>query len=99
VQSSDRHATRPKRPAQFHLRLECNQRYRQVSGILGDTAIIDTEYRMIAIEASDRCAARAGIALIARRPTRVAIVRTPRFLQDIAAERRHIAQLRAGRKL
>ena len=54
---------------------------------------------MGAVEAVQRGAAGARIALVAIAIADVAEIAAARPLQDIAAERRHVAQLRAGGKL
>jgi len=87
------------RPDQVDLRIQRHQRHRPVAGILRDAAAVDAQHGVVAVDAVQRRAARARDALVAGGPTRVAEVRAPRPLQDVAAQRRHVAELRAGGKL
>ncbi len=58
--------------------------------------VADPEHRVLAVDTVQRGAAGAGLTLVARAPGRIAEIITPRPLQYIAAERRHVAELRAG---
>src|SRR5438046_6269816 len=61
--------------------------------------VADPEHRMLAVDAVQRGAAGAGLALIARAPGWIAEIIAPGALQYIAAERGHVADLRAGREI
>src|SRR5437763_13918028 len=61
--------------------------------------VADPEHRMLAVDAVQRGAAGAGLALIARAPGWIAEIIAPGALQYIAAERGHVADSRAGREL
>ena len=61
--------------------------------------VADPEHRVLAVDAVQCGAAGARFALVARAPGRIAEIIAPGPLQYIAAERRHIAELRAGREI
>src|SRR6185312_13162649 len=79
--------------------VERDQGLSEVARIGCDALIGGSEHRMAAIKAFQGSTAGSGIALVAGVVTDVAEIAAPRPLQDIPAERRHVAQLRARSKL
>ena len=79
--------------------IERDQGLREIAGIGGDALLGGAEHRMGAIEAFQRGAAGSRIALVAIGVADVAEIAAAGALQDVAAERRHVAQLRAGGEL
>src|SRR4029453_5886319 len=69
---------------------ECHAHIRRMHG---DAGLAPAEHRIHAVEAVDRAAACAGLALIARH-ARVIKVEAASALEEVAAGRRHVAQLR-----
>src|ERR1700678_1138643 len=67
--------------------------------VSGDALIAGAEDRVSPVEAIHRGASRSRIALIAIVVADVAEVSAAGPLQDVAAERRHVPQLRAGGEL
>ena len=83
------------RPRHMDLRLERGERDAHIGGMRGDAGLARAEDRVDAVEAVDRRAAAAGLALVAGRG-RVVEIEAARPLQEIAAGRRHVAQLLRG---
>src|SRR5262245_53530054 len=79
-------------------RIERDQGLREIARIGRNASIAGSEHGMRAIETVECRAAGARIALVALGIGDVAKVRTTGALQDIAPERRHVADLRACRK-
>ena len=67
----------------------------EITGIGRNTILGGAEHRMGAIETLQRGAAGTGVALVAVRIADIAEIAAARPLQNIAAQRRHVAQLRA----
>ena len=83
------------RAGHMHLRLQHRQRHAHVRGMRGDAGIAGPEDRVHPVEAVDRRAAAAWLALVARRRHVIEVV-AARSLQQIAAGRCHVAQLLRG---
>src|SRR5205823_4150148 len=64
-----------------------------------DAMVADPEHSMLAVDATQRGAAGARLALVACAPGWIAEIIAPGPLQYIAAERRHVADLRAGSEI
>ncbi len=85
-------AARPARTQQLDARVECGQCDGHVGGKGRNAGFARAENRMNAVDAADRRAAGAGLALVARR-RRVVEVRTARALNQVSADGRLVAQL------
>ncbi len=81
------------------LRVERSQRLREVAGIGRNAVLTGAEYGVRPVDAVQRGAAGAGIALVAIGVGRVSKVGATRALQDVAAEQGHVADLRTGGEL
>ena len=81
------------RPGHMNPGLEGGQRHAHVGGMHRDAGLAGAEDGMHAVDAGNRGAAAAGLAFVAGRRGVVEII-AARPLQQIAAGRRHIAQLR-----
>src|SRR5436309_15672191 len=99
MQVGERDGARTGWPYNVNRGIERNERLSEITGIGRDTCIAGAEDRMFAIDATQCCAARTRIALVAGGPTRVTEIVAASTLQDIAAKSRHIADLRAGRQM
>src|SRR5207237_2569537 len=91
-------APRARRAGHLHPRFQRDQALAEIARIGRDAGIAYPEHRMRTIEALDRGAAGPRRALVAIRIGSVAKIRAPRALEHVAAERRHVADLLAGRK-
>ena len=76
--------------------IERGERDGQIGRMRSDARLRAAEDGVHAVLAIDRRAAAAGIALVARRERQLAEVRAARALHQVAADRRHVAQLRRG---
>ena len=85
----------PAGPGDMHRGVERGERHAHVGGMRRDAGLAGAEDRVDAVEAVDRRAAAAGLALVAGR-RRVVEVGAARALQQVAAGRRHVAQLLRG---
>ncbi len=94
-----RHRRRSGGAENLHLRIQSDQRLGKIAWIRRDAMVTDAENRVAAIDALHRGAARPGIPLVAGFPARIAKVGAARALQNVAAERRHVADLSARGKL
>src|SRR5207302_2839277 len=94
VKIDDRDSAPPAWPFDLDDGVERGERYRHVAGIHGDAGLALAEHRMNAIVTADRRATAARLALVAWKRRVVEVVAT-RPLHEIAASRRHVAQLRA----
>ncbi len=81
------------RAGREHARVESGKRNTHVGGMRRDAVFAGAEDRVHAVDAVDRRAAAAWLAFVARR-ARVVEVEAARSLQQVAAGRRHVAQLR-----
>ena len=82
--------------ANAHGRIERGERNRHVRRMNGDAAFARAENGVDAVLAFERGAARAGLALVAGGERGVVKVMAARSLQEVAAHRGHVAQLRRG---
>ena len=82
-------------PGHMHCGVQRGQCNAHVGRMRRDAGIARAEDRVHAVDAVDRRAAAAGLALVARRRGVIKIV-AARPLQEIAAGRRHVAQLLRG---
>ena len=79
-------------------RVEGDQRDGEIAGIHGDAGVAGAEHGMAAGDAADRRAAAAGRALVAGGEVRgIAEIGAARALHQIAADGRHVADLRRSR--
>ena len=78
--------------------VEGRERDRPVARIDGDAGIAPAEQRMAAIDAADGRAAAAGLALVAGERLAAPEIGAAGALQEIAADRRHVAELLRGRR-
>src|SRR5215471_13989820 len=76
--------------------IERGKRNGKVGGVRRNAVIGPAEDRMAAIEAMKRRAAGAWPTLVAWKPVLVAEIRAARSLHDVAADRRHVAELARG---
>ena len=83
------------RPGDADDRLQRGQRDAHVRRVDGDALLARAQDRVHAVEAVDRGAAGARFALVAGRGRVVEVV-TARPLHQVAARRRHVAELRRG---
>ena len=84
--------------AEMDGRIEGDERHREIAGIHGDAGLAGAEHGMAAGYAADRRAAASRFALVAGRKIRgVAEIGAARALHQIAADARHVADLRRSR--
>ena len=95
VQVRERDRVDTFRPIDFDLRIQRDQRLREIAGIRRDAFLAGAEYRVLTIKPVERRATRAGHAFVAVGIGNIAEIAASRALEHIAAEARHIAQLRA----
>jgi hypothetical protein len=82
------------RAAHTHDRIKSCQRDTHIARMCGNALFALAENRVNTIVTIERPATAAGFALVACRKRRIVKVITARALQQIAAYRRHVAQLR-----
>src|ERR1041385_6355204 len=80
--------------AHVHDRVERGERHAHIARMRRDTLVALTEYRMDPIVAVHRPATTFGCTLVTGRESWVVKIVTTCSLQQIAADRRHVAQLR-----
>jgi hypothetical protein len=92
VEVGEGDAALARRAARQHARIKRGQRNAHVGRMRGDAMFAGAEDRVHAVDAADRRAAAARLALVASR-ARVVEIEAARSLQQVAAGRGHIAQL------
>ena len=97
VEVDERHGALPAGPAHLDRRVERHQRHREVRGVGGDAMLARAEHGVPAVLAADGGAAGARCALVAGGVADIAEVGAAGPLQEVAADGRLVAHLRAGR--
>ncbi len=87
-----------RRPGELHAGVQRSQGLAEVARIGGDAVLGNAQHRMQAVETADGLAPRAGPTLVAGPPCRIAEIGAAGALQDVAAERGHVADLGARRQ-
>ena len=87
---------RPMRTQQLDLGVERGERNGRVGGVHRDAVVGPAEDRVPLVEAVERRAAGARLALVAGATAPVAEIGAAGPLQQVAADRRHVADLRRG---
>src|ERR1051326_1255086 len=84
------------RPLDAHDRFERGERHVHIAWVRCDALLALAENRVNAIVTLERAATAAGIAFVALRKGRVVKIIATRPLHQVAADRRHVPQLRTG---
>ena len=95
IEALDRQAPLSVRAAQDHDAIERHQCDREIRGVGGDAMVAGAKDGVATIDAVDGGAARSGIALVAS-CIEAAEIGAAHALQEVAADRGHVAQLRRG---
>ncbi len=98
MQAGERYGAPLAAAAGLDQRVERDQRLGEIAGISRDAVRAHSEHRMRPIETVECGAARPWRPLVAGRPRRITKICAARALKNVAAERRHIAQLSARRE-
>jgi hypothetical protein len=93
METGERDRSLPIRAVHDDLGIEGGQPHRHIGRMGGDTSVRPPEDGVIAIHAVKRGAARTRAPFVAREAILVAEIGASRALHDVAANRRHVAQL------
>ena len=98
VQIRERDAPDAFRTDNVYFGAEGDEGVGEVAGIGRDAMLAGPEHRVLAIDPADRAATRSRIAFVAGGKVGESEVVAARPLEHVAAQARHVAQLRAGRQ-